>query len=300
MNAARKVLIVTATATASAVAFVPQAAGAATLRGTVVGRPAVVAQKVVVQGTTPPGVERTRTVIVVPVLLSASGERTAGAAIARVTVPATGGLKTAFARIEPGDLRVGDRVSATVSRVSVRPSAKVLRVTRRASTPSFARMDAQRASTVRKVERAIASTGRLTTDPSSTLDPKNPATSNDGLRDQLRAVRTDLNLLIADLRATADALDDTVATIAAARPQDPGRNAEVARRQAATLTRLTTDAGAARIAANGLDVAVGKLDETINAVGDPSAPPLPIEGVSAVSSLLYAVLDLLRDPPDRP
>ncbi|MCU1677365.1 MAG: hypothetical protein JWM93_2123 [Frankiales bacterium] len=279
MNAARKVLTTTVAATACAACLASQSASAATLNGTVVGRPTTAAKNVVV-----------------PVLLSSSGERTAGAAVARVVVPSAGGIRTVNARIKPADLRVGDRVSATVARITTRPRSTILRVTRRAATPSFARMDSQRSTVTAGVTRALDATKRLTTDPMSVLDPANPAADNQALRDQLRAVRTDLNFLIADLRATADSLDATVALITAARPADPARLAVVTRRQAATLDTLTADATAGRDAAKALDDAVANLDETINAVGEPSAHPLPIETVTAASNILYAVLDLLRGP----
>jgi hypothetical protein len=279
MTTARKVLTTMAAAAAWAVGLAPHAAGAATLDATVIGRPTVAARS-----------------IVVPVLLSASGERRAGAAVARVVVPRAGGIRTVFARIQPDGLRVGDRVTASVPRVSAHPRTRVLRVTRRAATPSFARIDSQRTTATAAVTRALAATRQLAGDPLSVLDPADPAATDQELRDQLRAVRTDLNLLIADLRLTADSLDATVALITAARPAEPARLQAVTRRQAKTLASLTADAMAARTAATALDDAVGQLDETINAVGEPSAPPLPIETVTAVSNVLYAVLDILRGP----
>ncbi|MCW2999410.1 MAG: hypothetical protein JWN65_2959 [Solirubrobacterales bacterium] len=278
MNVARKVLTATVAAAGCAAGLVPQAAGAATLDGTVIGRPTVAARSVIV-----------------PVLLSAAGERAAGAAVARVVVPRAGGLRTAYARIQPADLRVGDRVRATVTGgITTRPRSTVLRVRRRAATPSFARMDRQHTAVTAGVNRALAATQQLMRDPTSVLDPAHPAASNQELRDQLRAVRTELNLLIADLRTTADSLDATVALITAARPADPARRQVVTRRQAKTLASLGAEATAARSAAMALDDAVAQLDETINAVGDPSASPLPIETVTAAASVLYAVLDILR------
>jgi phage-related minor tail protein len=155
-------------------------------------------------------------------------------------------------------------------------------------------MDRQHTAVTAGVNRALAATQQLMRDPTSDLDPAHPAASNQELRDQLRAVRTELNLLIADLRTTADSLDATVALITAARPADPARRQVVTRRQAKTLASLGAEATAARSAATALDDAVAQLDETINAVGDPSASPLPIETVTAAASVLYAVLDILR------
>jgi hypothetical protein len=276
--APRKILATTALAAACA-ALGPAAAGAATLKGTVVGRPTVTAKSVVV-----------------PVLLSSAGERTAGTALARVVVPAARGLKSSYGRLKAADLRIGDRVTASVSRVSARPHAKALRVGRRGATPSFAKLDQQRVSVTAEITRAIASTKQLIADPTSVLDPKTPAADNNALREQLRAVRTDLNLLIANMRTTADALDATVAQIVAARPVDPARRAVAESRQKAIVDGLTSDALHGRDAAAALELAVVRLDEAMNAVGDPSAAPLPIDGLGAVSDLLYAVLDLLRGP----
>jgi hypothetical protein len=275
----RKILASTVLAAACA-ALGPAAAGAATLNGTVVGEPKVTAKS-----------------IVVPVLLSSAGERTARSALASVVVPAASGLKSSYGRLKAGDLRIGDRVTASVPRVSARPHVKVLRIGRRAATPSFAKMDQQRASVTAGINRAIASTKQLIADPTSVLDPNTPAADNNALREQLRAVRTDLNLLITSIRATADALDVTVAQIVAARPADPARRAVAERRQQPILDGLTSDALHARDAAAGLDLAVVRLDEAMNAIGDPSAAPLPIDGLGAVSDLLYTVLGLLRPSP---
>lgn len=278
MPTPRKFLIPTVLVAVGA-ALAPAAAGAATLSGTVVGRPVLTAKRVVV-----------------PVLLSSAGERTAGAAVARVVVPRAGGLRTPGARLKPGDLRIGDRVTAAVPRITTRPRARTLRIVRRAGTPSFARMDAQKATVTAGVRRGIAQAERILADPMSTLDASTPATSTHELREQLRAVRTDLNLLIADLRATASSFDATVAQIVAARPRDAARRAVAESRQRPVLDGLRADAAAGRDAAKALDDAVAQLDETMNAVGEPSTAPLPIEGVTSVSTLLYAVLELLRGP----
>lgn len=278
MRSSRKSLTTAVLATATAV-LVPAAAGAATLDGTVVGRPVAAGHS-----------------LVVPVLLSAVDERAAGAALARVVVPRAGGLRTRTLHLAPGDLRIGDRVTAGVPRITTRPRARVLRITRRAATLSFSRIDARRAAATAGVQRAIGQTQRLLADPMSGLDPATPATTNADLRTQLRAVRTDLNLLIADLRANADAFDATVAQIVAGRPADPARRATAERREATIVSGLTADAAAGRTAATALDDAVAHLDETLNAVGDPSSTPLPVEGVTTVSTLLHQVLDLLRGP----
>ncbi len=257
----------------------PSAAGAATLRGTVIGKPVSAGANTVV-----------------PVLLSAASDRAAGGAVARVVVPRKG-IRTATAILAPLGLRIGDRVSADVARVTVRPRTRVLRVTRRGLVPTFATTAKRRASITAKVRRAIAATEQLKRDPSSVLDPKNPATTNEQLRDQLLAVRTDLNFLIDDLRTTASALTATVAAITAVRPADPARRAAIEKRQARTLATLTGDAKTASDTVVAMDEAVGRLDETINAVGGvPSAEPLPIETTTTASNILNAVFDLLRGP----
>jgi hypothetical protein len=280
MTFSRQVLSISLVAAVCAGAgLVPSAAGAATLRGTVVGKPVSAGKSVVV-----------------PVLLSAAGDRAAGAALARVVVPSNR-VRTAFASIRPLGLRIGDRVSATVPRITTRPRATLLRVTRRGLVPTFATTQNRRVAISAKVKRAIAATEQLKLDPMSVLDPKNPATTNEQLRDQLLAVRTDLNFLISDLRTTADALEATVAAITAVRPADPSRRAAIERRQAKTLAALKRDATTARGTVVALDDAVGRLDETINAVGGaPSAAPLPIETTTTASNILNAVFDLLRGP----
>lgn len=289
MSTPRKVLLQSTALAAACVALAPGVAHAATpahaqrvraaLSGTVVGRPTVAGQSVVV-----------------PVLLSSAGERTAGTALARVVAPKTGGLRASTGRLKPLDLRIGDRVTASVSRVTARLRVRVLRVTRRAGTPSFARMDGQKRTVTAGVTTAIGQAKKILDNPTSVLDPANPAASNFALREQLRAVRTDLNLLIADLRLAAGSFDTTVAQIVAARPKDAARAAVAARRQRATLDALSADAAGGRDAAKALDEAVARLDEEMNAVGQPSAEPLPIDGLAGVSNLLYQVLDLLRGP----
>ncbi|WP_354700773.1 hypothetical protein DSM112329_01060 [Paraconexibacter sp. AEG42_29] len=268
---------VAAVLAAASAALVPSVADAATLTGTVVGRPSVAGQR-----------------IVVPVLLSAGGEKAAGAALARVVVPRTGGLRAPNVRLKPDDLRIGDRVTAAVPRVTARPQARTLRITRRSATPSFARMDSQRTTVTAGVKRGIAQAQKIIAAPTSVLDPDRPAASNFELREQLRSVRTDLNLLIADLRTTGAGLDAAVTQIVASRPAKGARRAAVERQQAKVLAGLGADATSARDAAKALDDAVAELDEAMNAVGTPSAEPLPVEGVTAVSSVLYAILDLLR------
>lgn len=258
-------------------AVAPTAAGAATLSGTVVGRPTTAGKSVLV-----------------PVLLSSSGEQAAGTALAKVVVPKATGLRTTSARIKPGDLRIGDRVSASVGKVTARPRASRLTVTRRATTPSFTKIDKQKATVTGEVTRAIGTTKQILANPTSVLNPSDPASSNSELREQLRAVRTDLNFTIADLRSTATSFDTTVATIVAARPKDAVRRAVAEQREKKVLDGLTADATAGRAAAKSLDDAVAQLDETMNDIGEPSATPIGVEGVTAVSSILYAVLDLLR------
>lgn len=237
----------------------PSGAQAATVRGTVVAPPAVHGARAVVP------------------LLSSSGRAVKVVVSRRAIVTRTG-------RIAAGDLRFGDRVTATGARgATSRPRAQRLRVTKRGTAASFSRIAARRAATIAQVQTAIDQVSSL---PSAaqqiTGTPADPAVT----RDRLRDVRTRVNLAIADLRAGAVALD---AAVAAARP--------VARSDA-YLTALTAQAADARRAADTLDGAVAGLDETINAVGGASDPAIPLSSTAAVSDLLHQVLDLLRGLPD--
>lgn len=278
MNVSRSVSSKTiAGAVCAAACFLaPSGAGAATLRGTVVGQPQAAG------GST-----------VVPVLLSAASDRATGASLAKVVVPASG-VRASTGPIAPLALRIGDRVSATVTKITRRSHTRRLRVTRRGLTPTFRTTQSRRTALAAKVKRAQGAVAQLQRDPTSVLDPKHPAASNDELRGQLLSIRTDLNVLIDDVRTTGEALDATVAMITAVAPADPARARALARRQAPTLDALSTDAATARTTVVALDGAVGKLDETINDVGVPSAAPLPIETVTAASNVLAAVFDLLR------
>jgi hypothetical protein len=236
------------------------AAGAATVRGTVVAPPAVHGAKAVV-----------------PVL--AAGGRSVKLVVARTQI------RTSSGRIGAGDLRFGDRVTATGARgAAARPRVSRLRVTRRGSTASFARIASRRAATVAQVRAAIAQVAAL---PDTTKQiagtPADPAV----VRSRLRDVRTDVNLAIADLRAQAGALESAVSGAATVARGGGG----------AYLAGLTAGATDARKAADALDVAVGHLDEVLNAVGGESDPSIPLSSTAAVSDVLHQLLDLLRGLP---
>jgi hypothetical protein len=114
------------------------------------------------------------------------------------------------------------------------------------------------------------------------------------LRTQLIDLRTNLNLVIADLRQTRTGLSDTIAAIERDRPSDPARRDAVARQQEPLLAGLANVRDDADDSANLLEGAVAKVDEAINEVGTESAPSIPLQTTSAVTDVLYAVLDLLR------
>lgn len=233
-------------------------AQSATLRGTVVAPPAV-------HGTS----------AVVPVV--ATSGRTV-----KVVVP-RGAIRSRAGRIAAADLRFGDRVTASGARgAASRPHARALRVTRRGTTASFGRIAKRRAATVTKVKAAIDTIAALPQQTSQITGAQGALPAD--VRDRLQAVRTDVNLAIADLRDQAVALEGA-ATGAAG----------TARGSDAYLATLRGQAGDARKVADAMDVAVGRLDEAINDVGGESAPPaVPISGVGSVSEILHDVLDLLR------
>ena len=231
-----------------------------------------------------------------PVLLSAAGSKAADAALAKVSVPARRGIRTATKSLKASELRIGDRVTAVVSRVSKRPRASVLRVGVRGKAPSFARLTKRLAAATTSVKNAISSVDQIKANPMTLLDPANPAKGNAELRAQFLEVRSGLNLLVSDLRASAAGTNAAITAITAASPSDARRKAAVAAEQAKLLSDLSQSADSSRIAATQLETAVTRLDESINAIGGASSPSVGINQVGTVSDILHAVLELLRDP----
>jgi hypothetical protein len=248
-------------ASALALALLAAPASAATLSGTVVAPPAVHGKQAVVP------------------LLSSAGKTL------KVVLPAHGAIRAAIGRLAPDQLRYGDTVVVSGARLSgVRPHARILRVGKRGPTLTFRAIAARRKDTLTKVQAALdrVTTLAKTASQITGVADAEPADT----RAKLLAVRTDVNYAISDLRDQATALDGVVA---GAKPVERGKDTE--------LAALGDTAATARKAADDLDTAVGGLDETINAVGGASAPPLPINLVGSVSDVLHQVLDLLRKLP---
>ncbi len=250
-----------------AFALLPAGAQAATLRGTVVAEPAAGR---------------------VPVLLG-EGSRTAARLAKPLVRVRAGSVRTRNGRLAASALRLGDRVSFTPARGTASRTS-VLRVQARGSAPTFAALAASRAATQASATKALASADDLL----AGRVPQDAPDGNEKLRRDLIALRTQVNLLIADLRSTGSGFGTTLGQIAAARPVDASRAAAVARLQAPFLAGITRSRDDALAAADDLDGAVGSLDERINAVGGDSGPSLPFGTTSTASDLIKGVLDVLR------
>lgn len=242
--------------------FVPAKAQAATAEGTVVAEPAV-------RGAS----------IVVPVALtapSAAALRTAGGTV-KLTVRTVRGRA---GRLQAGDLRLGDVVRLTGAKrtSATRAKGSTLRVRTRGDAPSFGELDGSLAHARRATQDALAQVDRITAPTVADGIAPDPA----GIRAGLLEVRGGVNDRIRDLRAQARGLDAAIGRIGTQQRAAP---ALAAARDDATRT------------AAGLDEAVGVLDQRINDVGGLSGVALPIETTSAVSKVLYGILDLLRDAP---
>lgn len=265
-------------AVAALVCCVP-AASAATLHGTVVGEP-----------------KASKGRVVVPVLLSAAGARSAGGPLAKVSVPVRKGIRTTARSLKSSELRIGDRVAAVVSRVRRTDRASVLRVRARGTAPSFAKLAQSRATAVVSVKNAISSVDQIKANPMTLLDPSKPAKSNEELRAQFLELRGGLNRLIADLRASAAGIESAITTIERGRPSDASRNAAVAAQQRGLLDSLASTGDGERTAATQLEAAVTQLEQYMNDIGGASAPSAGLNEVGTVSDVLHSVLELLRDP----
>jgi hypothetical protein len=217
--------------------------------------------------------------------------------VARLSVRASKGLRTKARSIEPGELRIGDRVHAAVTHVASSVRVTILRIAGRGAALPFARLTEARAAATKRVEQAARAVDQIKAGPMTLLDPATPAGSDDQLRAQLTQVRAGLNTLISDLRTTADGIEKAVATIQRQRPSDASRRAAAERRQRSLLAGLTDTATGERTAADQLDAAVTRLDQAIIDVGGASTPSIGLNEVGTVSDVLHAVLELLRPGP---
>lgn len=256
----------------------PTAAPAATsIRGTVVGEPTV-------SGAT----------ATVPVLVSETSRTKlrVTSPLVRVRVPKARGIRAVTGVLKPGGLRIGDRVKASVGRVRSRAaSTKVLRVSARGGTASFDRLAASRTAARTQAQAAADAVARLDSTASGVIGA--PADTPAQLREALMGLRYDLNLLIADLRATAQQTADAIARIERERPTDPRRRAAVERRQAPLVAALRDSEKDVTTTRTALEDAVTRLDSAILDVGGVSAPALPIGTVGTVSNVVQTVLAII-------
>lgn len=245
-----------------AAALTAAPASAATADGTVVGQPAA-------RGGS----------IVVPVTLTASSAKALRTRSGPVKL-AVKEVRGRTGRLAGADLRLGDVVRLAGARPAGRTRVRgtTLRVRARGDAPSFRRLDAGLAAARTATQAALAQVDQVTSPTVADGIAPDPA----GIRAGLLAVRGGVNDRIRDLRAQARGLDAALGRIG------PHQRAAPALADARdTATRVAGE----------LDTAVGVLDERINDVGGASHAALPIETTSAVSKVLYAILDLLRAAP---
>lgn len=270
-------MVCAATACAALLALPTAASGATTVRGTVVGEPTV-------SGTT----------ATVPVLVGETGRRALRVAtpLVRVRVPQARGIRASTGVLKPGGLRIGDRVRAALGRVrDGRASTAVLRVTARGGTASFDRLDASRSRARSQAQAAADAVARLDATASGVVGA--PAETPAQLRRFLLDLRYDLNVLVADLRASGQQTADAVARIERERPADARRRAAVERRQRPLLDALRRSQGDLDRTRTALEDAVTRLDEAILDVGGVSAPSLPVGTVGTVSDLVQGILAII-------
>lgn len=271
--------MVCAAALCALVVLPASAAAATSVQGTVVGAPSV------------KGASAT-----VPVLVSETSRKKlrVSSPLVRVRVPQARGIRAATGVLKPGGLRIGDRLRASLGRVRAgAASTRVLRVTARGGTASFDRLDASRTRARTQAQAAADAVARLDGTASGVIGA--PAETPAQLRGFLMALRFDLNLLIADLRAIAGQTADAVARIERERPADPRRRAAVERRQAPLIAALKTSASDVTATRTALEDAVTRLDQAILDVGGVSAPSVPIGTVGTVSDVVQAVLAIIGE-----
>jgi len=240
----------------------PAGAGAATLRGRILGVPQVSGAHARV-----------------PVLLSSGAQ-------AVLTVPAKSGFRTASrGRTSAPRTRLGDVVKARVRAVA-RGAAKAryLVIVTRSAAPAFGDLAARLAASSAGTRQAATEVARLAAAGASGTGSQDPGV----LRLYLLQVRYVLNVLIADLRTQAGGFDKVAGDVSSL-----PRGDELA-------GRLKDTAGAARGAATKLEDGVTGLDEVINAIGGSSGDPLPVGTVSEVAQVLTAAQQVLDglDPGD--
>ncbi len=235
-------------------------ADAATLRGRILGEPAVRGAHAQV-----------------PLALSGGG-------VAVLTVPAKSGFRTVTTgRTSADKTRLGDLVSARVrSLVRGRAKAQYLKIVSRSQAPSFATLHGLLGGAqtgARAASAAVASIAAQEAAGNGTV------TDPDALRNAMLSFRTTLNNLVNGLRDQADNMDKVRGSVRASKT---------------LVRQLDDTAAAARTAARKLDDGVTGLDEFINSIGGLSADGLPIGGVGEVSQVLAAALQVIDglDPQD--
>jgi hypothetical protein len=235
-------------------------AGAATLRGRILGHPQV-----------------SGTHARVPLLLADGTE-------AVLTVPARSGFRTtSTGRTSAPRTRLGDAVKAQVRSLrGGRAEARYLVIVVRSAAPAFGDLQERLGASSAGVRRAAAEVARLgATDVGRSTDPG-------PLRLFLLQVRYSLNLLISDLRDQAGGMERVAGDVRALPKGD------------ALAGQLEDAAGGARGAATKLEDGVTGLDIVINAIGGASGEPLPVGTVSEAGQVLNAALQVLDglDPQD--
>jgi hypothetical protein len=260
----RRTLLTGALAAVVFIAAAP-AAGAAKLHGRILGRPHV------------DGAQAT-----VPVLLDGASMRVLGARRAEVlvTVPARSGFRTATrGRSSAAGTRLGDVVSARIAALRGRASihARYLKLERRSTAPAFGELESRLAAAAAGAEQALPAAGRIAD--AEQQGPPDPGQ----LRFSLLGVRTNLNLLISDLRDQARGIDDLVADLRGSSPPPAD----------ALLQRLGEVAAALRGVAQTLEDGVAGLDEFINSIGGLGGGTLPAGSTDAVGQVVGTVLQTL-------
>jgi hypothetical protein len=189
-----------------------------------------------------------------------------------ITVPARSGFRTASAgRTTAGGTRLGDVVSARVGwlRTGDRASAAYLKIERRSAAPTFDDLAARLGASAAGAQRAGDELARIAKAPQG--GPQDPGM----LRLFLLRLRTQLNLLIADLRMQASGMDDVRSDVGGPAADE-------------LIARLRRTAGGARSAATKLERGVAGLDEFINSIGGLNGRPLPAGPAEVIDRVLAA------------
>jgi hypothetical protein len=244
-----------AAAALAALAIAPATAAAsdALLTGRVVDRPTVTGGEVSV-----------------PLLITSGGR----SRLAALAVP-----RAALRR--PAGLRLGDRVRGRRHRW--------LRVTARASGPTFARLDALLAGTRQAGQQAASDLQRVAHLPPGTLTGPAAVTATRADAEQLRER---LNLLDASLADLGPALDGAIGAVRAAYAGDAARFGALRRTRDARLAPLIALRDATTRARATIADATYVLDERL-AVVPPTGVEIPIGTVSTVSDVTRILLELL-------